>query len=193
MDIWCWLSSNSATVQAMAAALSVVLAAVTIIVLFVTWRSVKDQATAARALTDVAKEQKQAAVDAAESARKQSELLSSQIEQSIAPLLVAEPDDRPEWKNCKLVNRGPGVAFKIFYWRGGFELKNTNGLPINPVQPSTLGPGNFVYLPIPPAWDVFTVAYKGVDRQWRWTIVYRDPAKPQEHVVSKGLQEFYLS
>jgi hypothetical protein len=154
----------------------------------------EEQAEAARALTQVAKDQTKAATDAAESARKQSDLLSSQIEQSIAPLLVAEPDDRPYMKNYKLVNRGPGVAFQIFYWKGGIEMKVPGqSIQIFPVQPSTLGSGNYAYLPIPPAWEVFTVRYKGLDREERWTIVYSDPNKGQEHIVSKGLKKFYLA
>jgi len=177
------------------------LALITILVLIVTWMAIKRQAAAAEAqanaaltLTEVAEKQTKAAVDAAESARRQSDLLSSQIEQAVAPLLVAEPDDRPGFKNYKLVNRGPGVAFQIFYWNGGLDEKNRGiGIPVIPVQPSTLGPGNSVYLPIPPAWEAFTVRYKGIDREERWTIVYRDPLKGQEHVVRKGAQEFYLS
>ncbi|MFI5090872.1 MAG: hypothetical protein ACHP7P_12510 [Terriglobales bacterium] len=174
---------------------------ITIYVLVVTWKAIKRQAAAAeaqaeaaRALTQVAKDQTKAAMDAAESARRQSDLLSSQIEQSVAPLLVAEPDGSGQLGNYKLVNRGPGVAFKIFYWRGELDAKNQgDGLQIFLVQPSTLGPGNSAHLRVPPDWEVFTVRYKGIDRAKRWTVVYRDPSKPQEHVVSKGLQELYLS
>jgi hypothetical protein len=201
MNVWRWLSSNSAAVQSIAALFSIVLASVTIYVLIVTWRAIKrqaaateQQAAAARALTQVAADQTLAAKDAAESARRQSELLSSQIEQSVAPLLVVEPDDRPHFQNCKLVNRGPGVAFQICYWNGGLALKNHGkGPDTTPVQPSTLGPGNSAYLQIPPAWEVLTVRYKGIDRGERWTVFYRDRNKPQEHVVMKGLQESYLS
>jgi hypothetical protein len=35
--------------------------------------------------------------------------------------------------------------------------------------------------------------YKGIDREPRWTVVYSDPNKPQDHVVKKGLQQVYLS
>jgi len=201
MKFWSWLSANSSTVQTIAALASVVLTALTIIVLIVTWKAIKRQARAAeeqtiaaRAATAVAEEQKRAAVDAAESARKQSELLSAQLEQSVAPLLVAEPDDRQGMKNVRLVNRGPGVAFKIYYFNGHMDLLVPgSSLPIVPVQPSTLGPGNFVYLPIPPGWDVTTVVYKGMDRMERFTIIYSDKNKSQEHVFTKGLQRFYLS
>ena len=201
MNIWCWLNSNSSSIQSVAALSSTALALITICVLIVTWIAIKRQADAAEAqaeaarlLTQVARDQTKAAIDAAESARRQSELLSSQIEQSVAPLLVAEPDDRPNFKNYKLVNRGPGVAFKILYWKGGLELKDQGeGVPIFPVQPSTLGAGNSAYLQIPPGWEVFTVRYKGIDRGERWTVVYLDPRRPQEHVVRKGLQEIYLS
>lgn len=199
-NLWCWLTSNSGPLQSISALLSVGLAFVTIVVLVITWRAIKrqakaaeEQAIAARALTEVATEQTKAAVDAARSAEKQSNLLSAQIEQSTAPLLVSEPDDRSGFKNYKLVNRGPGVAFQLFYWQGGLDVRSSEGFPAFFISPSTLAPGNYVYLPIPPAWEVFTVRYKGVDRGERWTIVYRDPTKPQEHVVRKGLQEFYLA
>jgi len=201
MTFWSWLNSNSAALQSIAALLGTALAAITIWVLLITWRAIKRQAAAAegqteaaRALTRVAEEQTKAAIDAAESARKQSDLLSSQIEQSTAPLLVAEPDDRQGLKNYKLVNRGAGVAFQIFFWKGSLDLKDqAGGISIVPVQPSTLGPGNWTYIAAPPAWDVITVRYKGIDREERWTIVYRDYTKPQQHVVKKGLKEFYLS
>ena len=200
MNVWCWFDSNSAVIQGIAALSSVALAAVTISVLVVTWKAIKrqaiaaeEQAKAARALTQVAKDQTKAAIDAADSARKQSDLLSSQIEQSSAPLLVVEPDERQGWKNCKLVNRGPGVAFKIFYWNGELELKNQGPVSVFPVRPSTLGPGNFAYLQIPHAWEVITIQYKGVDRNMRWTVYYLEGQKPQEHVVQSGLQEFNLS
>ena len=199
--IWPWLNSNAGALQSLAALLNVALAVATIGILIVTWRAIKrqasaaeDQTRAARALTKVAEDQTKAAEEAAKYAHKQSDLLSAQIEQSTAPLLVAEPDDRPGYNNYKLCNRGAGVAFKIFYWRGGIEVKQQGtGIPFTPVTPSTLGAGNFAYLPIPPAWDVFTVVYKGQDRQFRWTVVYRDPGKAQEHIVSQGLQEIYLS
>lgn len=106
------------------------------------------------------------------------------------PLLVVEPDDRPGYKGCKLVNRGQGVAFQILYWNGELNVRD-QGPPIFFVQPSTMGPGNSAYLPIPLAWKAFTVMYKGLDRAERWTIVYLDPQKPQDHVVRKGLEEFY--
>lgn len=197
---WQWLRCNAAAVQSIAALLSAALSLITIVVLVITWKAIKRQATAteeqaeaARALTQAARDQTAAAADAAESARRQSDLLSSQIEQSVAPLLVAEPDDRPGYRGYRLAS-GAGVAFQIFYWKGGLEVKNTGHIEgIVVVQPSTLGPGNSAYLPIPPAWEAFTVRYKGIDREERWTVVYRDRNRPQEHVVKKGPQEFYLS
>jgi hypothetical protein len=151
------------------------------------------QADAARALTRVAEEQTKAAINAAESSKRQADLLARQYELSTAPLLVGEPDDRPNMKNCKIVNRGLGVAFQVFYWQGGLEKKDQGPVQIFPVQPSTLAPGALAYLPIPPAWESWSVRYKGSDRQERWTIMYRDPAKSQEHVIRQGLQEVYLA
>lgn len=63
-------------------------------------------------------------------------------------------------------------------------------MPITIVQPSTIAPDSFVDVQIPSGWGVWTVRYKGIDRQERWTIVYREEGKTQEHVVRKGLQEF---
>lgn len=151
------------------------------------------QAKAARALIDVATEQTTATKDAAVSAQRQCELLSSQMEQATAPLIVAEPDDRLNMSNFKVINQGKGVAFQVFYWQGGLEVKDSQGFRIYPVQPSTMAPGVSAYLPIPPAWEVFTVRYKGIDREERWTVVYRDSRKSQQHIVRHRGQELYLS
>ena len=200
MDTWCWLNANSGALQSLFAILGAVLTVASIFVLTVTWRAIKRQALAselqadaARALTQVAEEQTKAAKDAAAAAKTQCDLLSSQLELSTAPLLVAEPDDRSNMKNYKLVNRGQGMAFQVYYWQGGLEVKDQGAIPIIPVQPSTLAPGSFVYVPIPPGWLSWTVRYKGIDRQERWTIVYRDANKGQEHVMRRGLQEIYLA
>jgi len=200
MDTWCWLNANSGALQSLFAILGAVLTVASIFVLTVTWRAIMRQALAselqadaARALTQVAEEQTKAAKDAAASAKTQCDLLSSQLELSTAPLLVAEPDDRSNMKNYKLVNRGQGMAFQVYYWQGGLEVKDQGAMPIIPVQPSTLAPDSFVYVPIPPGWLSWTVRYKGIDRQERWTIVYRDANKGQEHVMRRGLQEIYLA
>jgi hypothetical protein len=193
------LESNVGAIQSIAALVSAALAAMTV-VLVVTWRSIKrqavaseEQAEAARALTQVAKEQTAAALDAAQSAKRQSELLSSQIEQSTAPLLVVELDPGVAPVKFDLVNRGPGVAFQIFFWIGPLDLKDQDTISIDFIQPSTLGPGGRTRLPLPPVWDAVTIRYKGIDRAQRWTIFYNDRSKPQEHVVAKGLQTVYLS
>ena len=200
MNVWNWLNASSGALQGLFAIVSAVLTVVTIVVLVVTWRAIKRQAIAselqadaARALTRVAEEQTKAAIDAAESSKRQADLLARQYELSTAPLLVGEPDDRPNMKNCKVVNRGQGVAFQVFYWQDGLERKDQGSVQIFPVQPSTLAPDAFAYLPIPPAWEAWTIRYKGSDRQERWTIMYRDPAKAQEHVIRQGLQEVYLA
>jgi hypothetical protein len=197
---WHWLNSNASQLQSAAALSGIVLTLVSILVLFVTWRAIKRQAIAselqadaARALTRVATEQTKAALDAAESSRRQADLLARQYELSTAPLLVSEPDDRPNMKNCKIVNRGQGVAFQVFYWQGPLSQKDEGPVQIFPVQPSTLAPGAFAYLPIPPGWELWTIRYKGSDRQERWTIMYRDSNRSQEHVVREGLQEVYLA
>ena len=200
MNVWNWLNASSGVLQGLFAIVSAVLTAVTIVVLVVTWRAIKRQAIAselqadaARALTRVAEAQTKAAIDAAESSRRQADLLARQYELSTAPLLVGEPDDRPNMKNCKVVNRGQGVAFQVFYWQGGLEKNDQVPVQIFPIQPSTLAPDALVYLPIPPGWECWTIRYKASDRQERWTIMYRDPAKSQQHVIRQGLQEVYLA
>jgi hypothetical protein len=195
-----WFATNSAALQNIAALSSLVLTIVSIGVLFVTWRAVKRQAIAselqaeaAKALTAVAQEQTQAAQEAARAANTQCDLLSSQLELEIAPLLVAEPDDRPNMVGYKIVNRGKGAAFQVLYWNGGFEKDNLHQCrQMTVVSPSTLAPNAAFYLPIPTAWECWTVRYRGIDRQERWTIVYRD-GRPQEHVMRKGSQEVYLA
>jgi len=200
MTLWHWFNSNASPLQSVAALAGIALTLLSIFVLVVTWRAIKRQAAAselqadaARALTRVAEEQTKAALDAAESSRRQADLLARQYELNTAPLLVGEPDDRPNMKNCKIVNRGQGVAFQVFYWQGGLAKKDEGPVQILPVQPSTLAPGAGAYLPIPPGWESWTIRYKGSDRQERWTIMYRDPNKSQEHVVREGLQEVYLA
>jgi hypothetical protein len=199
MDPIRWLNNYSVALQSIAALFSVVLTCATLYVLWVTWKAVLRQATAAeaqaeasRALTEVAIDQTKAARDAATSAQTQSNLLSAQIELNAAPLLVSEPDDREGQSGCKLVNRGQGAAFQIVYWNGDMQL-GLQGARVHHVRPSTLGPGNFAYFPIPSDWKIFTVSYKGVDREPRWTVVHLNPEKPQEHVMKKGLQQFRLS
>lgn len=186
MNLWQWLECNAEQLQSL-------FAIVTIAVLVVTWWAIKAQADAARALTRVAEEQTKAAIDAAESTKRQVELSARQFELNTAPLIVGEPDDRQGMRNCKVCNRGQGVAFQVFYWQGGLEKKNEGQVPIFPVQPSTLAPGTSAYLAVPPGWEKWTIRYKGSDRQERWTIMYRDPNMLQEHVVRQGLQEVYLA
>lgn len=192
-SVWCWLNANSE-------ALASVSAFVSILVLSVTWFAIKRQATAselqadaARALTQAAVEQTNAARDAAESAKRQADLLSSQLELSTAPLLVVEPDDRQLGAGQMIVNRGPGAAFQVHYWRGGIELTRPGtARTFVPVEPSTLAPGRCVYVSIPEDWDSWTVQYKGVDLQERWTLFYRNSSKGQVHVMRKSGREVYL-
>jgi hypothetical protein len=157
-----------------------------IIVLWVIWKAIRRQA-------EIAKAQTAAAQEAAGSARRQCELLSIQITQSTAPLLVAELVDSDKFINYKLFNRGQGVAFQACYWQGGLDVKKQGGLQTTMVQPSTVAPSASADLSIPPDWEVFTVWYKGSDREERWTIVHKDRTKAQQHAVKRGLKEHYLS
>ncbi len=203
MNAWCWLNANSGALQSLFAILGAILTVASILVLTVTWRAIKRQARAselqadaARALTQVAEEQTRAAKDAATSAKTQCDLLSSQLELSTAPLLVAEPDDRPNMRNYKLVNRGQGMAFQVCYWKGMRDEKPEQVGLVTPTQPSTLAPGIPVYVPIPPGWSFWTAQYKGIDGQERWTVIYRDVNNGhfrQEHFMRRGPEEIHLA
>ena len=189
MSLWTWLNTNSGAIQS-------ILALVTIVVLAFTWWAIRIQADAARALTRVAKEQTKAARDAAESTRRQAELLASEWELSTAPLLVAELDSESpvmEVRAYKLFNRGHGMAFKVSYWPGGLELTRPNTARYDySVQPSTLAPGASANLIIPATWDGWTVQYKDINDQERWTLVFLGD-RPQEHVLRRGGKIVYLT
>jgi hypothetical protein len=158
--------------------------------------AIRTQAKEARALTRVAEEQTKAAENAAKSAQRQADLLADQTELSTAPLIVAElalGTAIPGHCNYALFNRGQGVAFQVSYWHGGLEKKDAIKTAIFAVQPSTLAPETSAPIAINNQWEVWTIRYKGIDRQERWTIVYKDTARGQEHVVQKGSQELYLA
>ena len=156
---------------------------VTIFVLGFTWWAINIQANAARALTRVATQQTQAARDAAESTKRQTDLIASQLELSTAPLLVSEP-------SSKVVNRGLGMAFHVHYWKGTRE--NVEGSATF-VTPTTLAPGSEAELRLPNDWGCWTICYRGSDGQTRWTTAYRDHyKKPQEHVIRKGTEEVHI-
>lgn len=201
MHFWVWLNANAGALGSIAVFLSAALTLVTIWVLVGTWAAIERQAeaaeaqsVAARALTDVAQKQTTASIQAAESAKLQADMVAAQLEINTAPLIVAEPDDRQNWRNTRIINRGQGIAFQVCFWQGPLALKDRgNPFQITVLRPSTLAPGTAVYVPIPPGWDAWTIQYKGLDRQERWTIVYADPGKAQEHVMRKGTQEMYLA
>jgi len=87
---WSWLNANARALQSIAAMLAVVLTVITIGLLMVTWKAIKVQADAARALTRVAEEQTKATKAAATAAEVQARLTADQFELSTAPLLVFE-------------------------------------------------------------------------------------------------------
>jgi hypothetical protein len=177
MNLWTWLNCNSGALQS-------VLAVVTILVLGFTWRAINVQANAARALTRVAIQQTQATRDAAESTKRQADLIANQLELNTAPLLVSE-------LGPKVVNRGLGMAFHVHYWKGTRE--NAEGSH-NLVVPTTLAPGSEAELRLPNDWGCWTICYKGSDGQDRWTTAYRDHyKKPQEHVIRKGTEEVHVA
>jgi hypothetical protein len=175
MSFWSWLIANSATLQFV---VSAALSLMTILVLIVTWTAIKKQADAT--------------VAQVEAARKQVELLQYQIEQSTAPLLVITWGKPGSPETHRIVNQGPGIAFQIFYWEGGFEFKD-KGVKIEWVEPSTLGPGQSAPIAVSGICDALTVRCKGVDRNQRWSVFYCSSQKPQQHIVERGLQEVFLS
>jgi hypothetical protein len=181
MNPWQWMNSNAEAVQSIAALLAIVLTVITIGVLIVTWKAIKVQADAARALT--------------QTAERQNRLLAAQLELSTAPLLVFEPDDRPMGSRLKLVNRGPGIAFQIQYWQGGFELFHPRpgmAYALRTLDPSTLAPGMFAYLAIPEQWQSWTVKYKGIDDQERATKMNRDNLGGQHYIIRRNEKEITL-
>lgn len=183
MNFWCWMNANSGAIQSLAASAGAILTIVTIAVLIVTWKAIKEQADAARALQIAAVEQTRAAVDAARSSQLQSELLTSQLELSKAPLLVSE------WRSghqTVVVNRGHGVAFDVQYWVGTLELKDQSAIS-RPLI-STLAPGAESELRFdgyPKSW---TISFRGIDGQERWTTSHSGYEKPQEHYVRRGTE-----
>jgi hypothetical protein len=181
MNSWQWLNTNSGAVQSTAAILAAVLTVVTIGVLIVTWKAIKVQADAARALT--------------QTAERQNRLLSDQIELSTAPLLVFEPDDREIPQGVKVVNRGQGVAFQVHFWQGGFENfhpRPGTGYAYKVLDPSTIAPGMFVYLYVDPLWREWTVKYRGIDDQARATRMNRDNMGGQHYIIRRGGKELTL-
>ena len=96
-QFWCWLTANAVALESLAALVGLVLSAVTIFVLIITWKAIKAQANAANALIDVAKEQADAAkkqTEVGEQQRLASERASlaaeKQVEAAIASSAVAE-------------------------------------------------------------------------------------------------------
>lgn len=186
MDFWVWLKSNSVELQSLVALVGTFLSIITIIVLSITWNAIKRQADAARALQHAAVEQTAAAVDAAASAKRQAELLMSQLELSSAPLLVSESRPGPI---KVIVNRGQGVAFDVKYWEGDKDECKTIWRP----QITTLAPACESALRFNGYPEMWTISYKGIDGQERWTTSYNGYEKPQEHYVTRGGQIYKLA
>lgn len=202
MELWVWLQRNSASLQSIAALAGAVLTLVTIWVLVITWRSIERQAVAselqagaARALMRVAEEQTKAAQASASAANMQTRLFADQLELSTAPLLVFEPDARVNNNQWRLVNRGKGIAFQVHLWQGGFEHfhpRPGTGYSYQILTPSTLAPGEFVYVDIPALWKTWTLKYRGVDDQTRATKMNRDNQGGQHYIIRRGGREITL-
>lgn len=175
------MNANAGAVQSVAACLAAALAGITIGVLIVTWKAIKVQADAARALT--------------RTAERQNRLLADQIELSTAPLLVFEPCEGPAGRDWKVVNRGLGVAFQVQCWQGGFErfhLRPGSENVYRVLNPSTIPPGMFAYVEIDPLWESVTVKYRGIDDQARATKMNQDNQGNQHYIVRRGGKEITL-
>jgi hypothetical protein len=181
MHPWIWLNANAGALQSIAASVATVLTVITIGVLIVTWKAIKVQADAARALT--------------QTAERQNRLLADQIELSTAPLLVFEPCEGPAGKDWKVVNRGHGVAFQVQCWQGGFEHfhpRPGTGYACKVLNPSTIRPGLFAYVEIDPLWKTVTVKYRGIDDQARATKMNQDDQGNQHYIIRRGGKEITL-
>jgi len=117
MPIWTWLNANSGAIQS-------VLALVTILVLAVTWRAIKVQADAARALTKVAIEQTEAIRKQADAALQSvaatndaNRLSVEQMKADLLPILIVDiAVNQPVnlTKNAiRNVGRGPATNVQI--------------------------------------------------------------------------------
>lgn len=192
MKLWDWLQFNSIPLQSISALFATVLTVVTIWVLLITWRAIQRQAVAselqadaARALMRVAEEQTKAAKDAAVAAKRQADLIAIQIDMSMSPLLVAEPDDSNPirgHRSYRLINRGQGVAFQVHYWEAHMNARD-GSRAIHAVQPPTLAPGVSAGIVVPDRLECWTVQYKGIDNQERWLMVYLEPGRGQQHTI----------
>jgi hypothetical protein len=198
--LWGWLSTNSAAVQAIASALSVVVGIVTIFVLGVTWRAIRRQARAAEeqtaasgALIEAAQQQTKATDEAAAAAKEQSRLVALQYEQSMAPLIVARRTiggPARAFTMLQLTNVGSGAAFRVILVKGKVDLEGQNkSYQTIDSSPSTLGPGEEWEANFDPDADGFmTVLYRGSDRIDRYTIIGTKGGFWQEHWVRRGTQ-----
>jgi hypothetical protein len=200
--VWPWLESapNSAALQAVTSVISVLVSAVTIYVLLITWRAVRRQALAAerqeeasRALIRVSEEQTKATINASAAAQEQSQLLSLQYEQSLAPLLVARlklggPGNA--YQLLEIKNVGPGTAFKLVVMPCKVEV-GARGVtyPMQAFSPTTLGSGESgeIYFNASPDGYV-SVGYRGSDGNDRYTIIRNKELFWQEHWVRRGVQ-----
>lgn len=181
MNPWEWLNANAGAVQSIVGLLAAILTGVTIGVLVVTWKAIRVQADAARALT--------------RTAERQNRLLADQLELSTAPLLVFEPCEGPAGREWKVVNRGLGVAFQVQYWSGGFENfhpRAGSGYACKMLNPSTIAPGMFAFVEIDPLWKTVTAKYRGIDDQARATKMNQDDQGNQQYIIRRGGKEITL-
>lgn len=181
MNFWQWLNANSGALQSIAGILAAVLTGVTIGVLIVTWKAIKVQSDAARALT--------------QTAERQNRLLADQLELSTAPLLVFEACEGPAGKDWKVINRGLGVAFHVQCWPGGFENfhpRPGGGYSYKVLSPSTIPPGMFAFVEIDPLWKTVTVKYRGIDDHARATKMNQEDQGNQHYIIRRGGTEVTL-
>jgi hypothetical protein len=198
--LWVWLNTNSAPLQAIGSALSVLVGIATIVVLIATWIAIRRQAEAAEeqtaasgALIEAAQQQTKATDEAAAAAKEQSRLVTLQYEQSMAPLIVARRTvggPQMMFSMLQLTNVGAGAAFGVILVKGKVDLEGQNkSYQTIDSSPSTLGPGEEWEANFDPDADGFmTVLYRGSDRIDRYTIIGTKGGFWQEHWVRRGTQ-----
>jgi hypothetical protein len=166
MQLWKWLTDNSAPLQSIAALLVAALTVVTIAVLWVTRNAIKRgalaseaQAEAARALTLLAKEQTEVARQQTETIAKQSvaameqvAVAKRQITETVRPILTVRlihkikitPDSFE--LNLTVTNEGAGVALDVWWMYGkpGDEPHQRNR-----VEEGIIPPGIERFLQVP--------------------------------------------
>jgi hypothetical protein len=103
--------------------IEIVLQAVTIIVLLITWRAIVRQARAAEELIRATKQQIQTGQEQAEAAKQQVEVARRQITESLRPILICKVPPSIQMaggsvQDIEVQNEGAGVALDVWWAYG---------------------------------------------------------------------------